>query len=310
MNFNTMNYFMVAAAARNFTKAAEHLHITQQTLSAGIAGLEKELGVRLFVRRVPLELTYEGEVFRKYAEHFLDEYQQLQHEFEEIRNEQRGILRVGVAYTRGRTIMPEIIAAFQKDYPHYEVELVEGSNEDLRAWTADGIIDLAIGIFNSWEPGIDLFPFYNEEILLLIAKDLFQELYGAAAHETLAKLKDGDLSVLGACPFVLGHPEDVSGSVSRLMLKSFRLNPEIRATSDNIETLLAMCVRSVGACFCPDKLLTETLSREQIEKLHIISLNGEAHYQIRFGIRKQTYQRHILRVFMDAARTAGTVRSS
>lgn len=43
MNFLTMEYFRAVAAKRNFTKAAEELHITQQTLSAHIASLEKEL---------------------------------------------------------------------------------------------------------------------------------------------------------------------------------------------------------------------------------------------------------------------------
>ena len=62
MNFSSMEYFTVLAQERNFTRAAERLHITQQSLSSHIAGMEKELGSQLLVRRVPLELTYAGEV--------------------------------------------------------------------------------------------------------------------------------------------------------------------------------------------------------------------------------------------------------
>ena len=67
MNFSSMDYFVMVARERSFSRAAERLHITQQTLSAHIAGLEKELSTKLLVRSIPLELTYAGEVFLGYA---------------------------------------------------------------------------------------------------------------------------------------------------------------------------------------------------------------------------------------------------
>ena len=44
MNFLSMDYFAMTAHTRSFTRAAQQLHITQQTLSAHIAALERELG--------------------------------------------------------------------------------------------------------------------------------------------------------------------------------------------------------------------------------------------------------------------------
>lgn len=54
MNFLSMEYFAVVAKHRNITHAAAELHITQQTLSAHIAAIEKELGCKLLVRKKPL----------------------------------------------------------------------------------------------------------------------------------------------------------------------------------------------------------------------------------------------------------------
>ena len=68
MNLSSMEYFAVLARERSFTKAAEKLYITQQSLSSHIASLEKELGCQLLIRHIPLELTYAGEVFLRYAE--------------------------------------------------------------------------------------------------------------------------------------------------------------------------------------------------------------------------------------------------
>ena len=63
MNFSSMDYFVMVARERSFSRAAERLHITQQTLSAHIAKLEGELGTKLLVRNIPLELTYAGRCF-------------------------------------------------------------------------------------------------------------------------------------------------------------------------------------------------------------------------------------------------------
>lgn len=68
MNFNSLEYFIVLARERNFTRAADALHITQQSLSAHIANLERELNAPLLVRCTPLQLTYAGRTFLRYAE--------------------------------------------------------------------------------------------------------------------------------------------------------------------------------------------------------------------------------------------------
>lgn len=53
MNLQTMEYFSVLARERSFTRAAEALHITQQSLSGHIAAVEQELGAQLVVRFPP-----------------------------------------------------------------------------------------------------------------------------------------------------------------------------------------------------------------------------------------------------------------
>lgn len=112
VNFNSPEYFIVLAREGSFTRAADALHITQQSLSSHIAGLEKELGCTLLVRRTPLELTYAGRTFLRYAESLRQTQQAMQREFCDIAENQKGELRIGIAYTRGRAIMPHLIPAF------------------------------------------------------------------------------------------------------------------------------------------------------------------------------------------------------
>ena len=164
MNFSSMEYFSVLAQERNFTRAAERLHITQQSLSSHIAGMEKELGSQLLVRRVPLELTYAGEVMLRYATDFQKLHSDMRREFCDISQKQKGILRVGAASTRGQMILPKAIALFQESYPNISVELTEGSNGELHQKLLKGTIDLAIADFPENLPGISLTDLWKRRI--------------------------------------------------------------------------------------------------------------------------------------------------
>ena len=147
MNFHSLDYFLVLAREKNFTRAAEALHITQQSLSSHIANLERELNCTLLVRRTPLELTYAGRTFLRYAESIGQTRQAMEREFCDISENQKGELRVGIAYTRGRAIMPHLIPVFQRRYQNVEITLLEGSNDAIQKALLSGGIDLAIAGF-------------------------------------------------------------------------------------------------------------------------------------------------------------------
>ena len=163
MNFMSMEYFLAVASRRNITKAAEDLHITQQTLSAHIAAIEKELACQLFLRSNPLELTYAGEVFLRYATNIHEGYQSMWNEFNDLTLNQRGKLLVGIDYTRSRTLMPKIISAFQTQYPHIEVRMQEGTNKVLQQRLLNKEVDLIIARFTEPLSSIEIQSFKEEK---------------------------------------------------------------------------------------------------------------------------------------------------
>ena len=173
MNFLSMDYFIMVAKERSFTKAAKRLGITQQTLSAHIASLEREVGCELFVRHVPLELTYAGETFLRYATDFQHDHTMMMQEFDDIVHDETGILRVAVAHTRERTIMPRIIAAYQRKRPGIMVDMIEGANEQHARRLVDGEVDIAIAHFDRAPVGVELVDFYDEEMVLIVSNRLW-----------------------------------------------------------------------------------------------------------------------------------------
>ena len=302
MNFSSMLYFETLAHERSFTRAAQRLHITQQSLSSNIAKLEQELGCQLVVRHVPLELTYAGEVLLRYAASFREDYNALQQEFCDISQNQRGLLRVGATYTRGRTILPDIILAFQREFPAIRIDIVEDTNDALRRKLVSGDMDLAIANFPETIPGIAIQDFYREEVVMLVSRERFSALYGDECEDRIARFEGGDYSAMENCPLVLNSIDDIGGHIERNLLKNAGIaRPRIVATSSNVETLLALCVKGAGACFCPEILARSALSAEQFSQLLLLRLGEQARYRICFGYQERSYQWSIIESFMATA---------
>lgn len=85
-----MDYFVAVAEERSFTRAAALMHVSQQTLSASVAAAERELGVKLVERTVPLALTYAGEEFLAYARRFQAQQRAMGQEFRDIAHNATG----------------------------------------------------------------------------------------------------------------------------------------------------------------------------------------------------------------------------
>ena len=90
MEINQIRYVYYVAKYRNFSLAAEHLFVTQPTLSQQVRRLEDELGFRLFKRSTrTVTLTSEGEAFVKRAKPLLKMYDDLADEMAALKKENR-----------------------------------------------------------------------------------------------------------------------------------------------------------------------------------------------------------------------------
>ena len=213
MNFSSMDYFVMVARERSFSRAAERLHITQQTLSAHIAKLEGELGAKLLVRSIPLELTYAGEVFLGYAVDLQRKLGSMEREFQDLTGNQRGLLRIGVATIRGRIVMPSILTRFRARYPKIAIRLVEDENGKLLEYLENREIDLAVALFPQVVPGVELVDFYQEEVVLLVPQAILDQVAEEKGPSALERLERGDLSPLQGAPFLLEAEEDDVGKI-------------------------------------------------------------------------------------------------
>lgn len=298
MNLITMDYFVALAEERSFTRAAARLSVTQQTLSAHIAGVERELRVRLVNRTVPLSLTYAGEEFLGYARRFQAELRALEQEFADIAGDVQGLLAVGVASTRGRLLMPSAIAAFGEAHPGVRLQLIEAENDELIELLREGRVDMAVATVPEGVPGIVVRSLRTERVVLIVSDDLLERLYGEEADAVVAEVeRTGSLASLSALPYMLLSEGDEPGDLSRSILERSGIRTSAKVMSKNSETLVDLAERGVGACFVPEDLAASMVGKDGRAGLRAISLGDDAVIPIHVAWRASGHVWSVIEAF-------------
>ena len=145
MELRQLEYFVSVAEEANFTRAAQRVHISQSGVSAQIKALETELGAPLFDRsgRVA-RLTETGLVALPYARAALAAAAELREAIDDVKGLIRGRLAVGMVTGCEVTPLFVALAAFRREHPSIELELVEDNSDNLIAAVRTSALDIAL----------------------------------------------------------------------------------------------------------------------------------------------------------------------
>lgn len=297
MTLDSWDWYIKLAETKNFTKAAESLEMSQQTLSARLAKLEKSLDAKLIVRENPLLLTSAGMVFLMYAREQRQAQSEMLMQIGEVTGGVSGTLKVGISHMRGRTIMPRVLRNLHTLYPEVKLSLIEGTNKELIRMAEHAEVDAVIASMDDSHPDVDVIPLYQEEIVLALRPELLEKVMGMPAEGAVRELAAQGIRELGACPFLLESVDDIMGRIAHSELRRARIKPRVLATSENLPTLLAMSAEGLGAVFCSHNILDATGNLS--EGLVRIPLSAQAKCTISLGIPRQTERWKALVVFKD-----------
>ncbi len=309
MNFLNLEYFLVVAEEQNITRAAQRLYISQQSLSNHIRRLEKDFDTKLFERTPVMSLTYSGKKLARAAEQILAIKRQVTVEIDDINHHRRGNIRVGISHTRGRVLLPDILPGFKKAYPYVELSVVEGNTVELCDRISHGEIDLMIDFAPIMVSDIITVPIMTERLFICIPKWIIKEHFpGLCSDMIAAKMAAAAVDDFIGYPFLMMTP----GNQVRIMLDKLfvqeGLIPRIALETENIETLLALCIKGMGITFYPE-LFVRNLGlpfKQPVE-------NGEVSFfplsdpitmgQLVIGYRQNMYVSDVTRNFIDFVQT-------
>jgi LysR family hydrogen peroxide-inducible transcriptional activator len=215
MEMHQLRYAVAVARTGNFSRAAEHCHVSQPSLSQQILKLEEEIGERLFERtKRDARPTSHGEAFLKRALRILAEADAVRRDAEDARQLLGGSLTIGVIPTIAPYLLPAAITEFTRRFPNVELIIHEETTARLLKLLHNHEVDLALLSRPFPERHLRVLPLFTEELLLALPPDHHlgrkrsirpQDLGG----ERLIVLKEdhclGD-QVLGFCNREGNHP--------------------------------------------------------------------------------------------------------
>jgi len=305
LNFVNLKYFLTAAEELNMTKAAQKLYISPQSLSNHIARLEQELNIQLFERTPKLRLTYAGECTAKIAAQMLKLNKQMQVQINDIINQRRGNLNIGlVTRTRGRILLPRILPAYHRMNPDVELHLEVGSSDVLAEKLKEGILDLIFTMKQDvGNSNICALEVYRENFCLIASECTMRQLFPDNTKTVVRAFEKGvDLSAFRTASFLMMEPGTPIRKQADQLFLSADWEPKIILESTDLETLLALCYAGMGVTFAHERTALHSFAKNLAggtSAVHVFPIMDEAFTGCTFlCYRRSEYLSKALREFI------------
>ncbi|MFI9770208.1 LysR family transcriptional regulator [Streptomyces sp. NPDC052415] len=266
MELRQLEYFVAVAEERNFTRAAERVHISQSGVSAQIRQLERELGAELFDRSArTVTLTAAGKVALEQARAALAAAAAVGQAVGEVTDLIRGHLTVGMV--TGCTLTPlfDALAAFHQAHPGVEISLLEDSSDRLIEGVRTGAVDLAlIGAATATPDGLDALTIISERLVAAVP-----------AGHPLAKAQRVTLRDLIAYPIVCMPPGTGLRTAFDQACAAQSLKPTITLQASAADAIAGLAARGLAvavlsdsmAAGCRDRLTARTIDDVEVPAL-------------------------------------------
>ncbi len=196
MTLKQLKYLIgIVDSGLNITSAAERLYTSQPGISKQLKQLEAELGMQLFTRKGKSlsAITPAGREVIDRARKILREVENISSLASDLTGEQEGRLSIATTHTQARYVLPDVIREFNERYPKVDLELHQGTSEQIAELVNTDQVDFAIAtgsqkLFSN----LTLLPIYHWDRITLVPND----------HPLAREKNPVDLKMLSAYPLV------------------------------------------------------------------------------------------------------------
>jgi LysR family transcriptional regulator, cyn operon transcriptional activator len=166
-----IRYFLAVARHRNFTRAAEALHVSQPTLSQQIKQLEDTLRVQLLDRSGrTVRLTDSGTAYMRYAVRALQDLEAGKRAIHDVQDLSLGALRLAMTPTFTTYLIGPLIDKFNERYPNILLGIREMAQERMEVLLNEDELDVGIAFTETQSPEIETQVLLVEVLSLVVGR--------------------------------------------------------------------------------------------------------------------------------------------
>ena len=248
MELRHLRYFVAVADALTFTKAAEHLHLAQPSLTRQIKDLEAEIGVQLFNRAGKrISLTQEGESFLLDTRRLLTECAKNVLAVQRLSRGETDQLNIGYIANIYHDLLPATLGAFRKACPRTALNLFDMTPAEQYLALEERKIDL--GFVNFRGPSTS-----NDLQWACVGHDAIMA--AVAAANPLAQEAKIDLEDLESMFFV-GMSEKTYPCSNEWLIDACReagFTPRILQDADREPAVISFVSAGLGVALLPEQI--------------------------------------------------------
>lgn len=169
MTLTELKYIIAVAREKHFGRAALSCAVSQPSLSVAVRKLEDELGVAIFERRSnDIALTPIGALIVEQANKVFEDARRITEIARQGQDPLSGPLRLGVIYTIGPYLLPDLISRMSASTPQMPLILEEGFTTELLAKLRSGLLDVAITADTLVDTGFMTQEIYEEQFVVAV----------------------------------------------------------------------------------------------------------------------------------------------
>lgn len=247
MTLTELKYIVAVAREKHFGRAAEACFVSQPTLSVAIKKLEDELEVKLFERSAnEVSVTPLGEEIVRQAQSVLEQAAAIKEIAKRGKDPLAGPLRLGVIYTIGPYLLPDLVRQAIARTPQMPLMLQENFTVKLLEMLRTGEIDCAIMAEPFPDTGLAIAPLYDEPFLAAVPMNhRFATLKTIEAEE----LKQETMLLLGTGHCFRDHVLEVCPEFARFSSDAEGIRKSFEGSS--LETIKHMVAAGMGVTLVP-----------------------------------------------------------
>ena len=247
MTLTELKYIVAVARERHFGKAAEACYVSQPTLSVAIKKLEEELDVKLFERSAnEVAVTRLGEEIVRQAQSVLEQAAAIKEIAKRGKNPLAGPLTLGVIYTIGPYLLPDLVRQMIRRTPEMPLMLQENFTVKLLDMLRTGEIDCAILAEPFPDAGLAVAPLYDEPFMAAVPTN---HPLAAQPHVTSEQLKAETMLLLGSGHCFRDHVLEVCPEFARFSANAEGIRKSFEGSS--LETIKHMVAAGMGVTLVP-----------------------------------------------------------
>ena len=169
MTLNELRFIVAVAQEKSFRRAAEKSFISQPALSLAIQNLEEELGLKIFERgRSEVAITPVGGAIVEQAQRALEEVERIREIANQGKNQLESPLKIGIIYSVGPYLLPELIPALKEVAPSMPLEIEENITANLDSMLKNGRLDVIVIALPFGDQGILTHALYDESFEVVV----------------------------------------------------------------------------------------------------------------------------------------------